>query len=70
MEIRIGRRINFSTKGELSVTEAVVHRCSSKLVFLKNFASFTKKKPVLESLSNKVTDLNDFFSEHFGWLVL
>ena len=41
-----------------------------KIGVLKNFASFTKKKPVLESLSNKVTDLNDFFSEHFGWLVL
>ena len=70
MEIRIGRRVNFSTKRELSVTEAVVHRCSSKLVFLKTLQVSQKKNPVLESLSNKVANLNDFFSEHFGWLVL
>ena len=38
-------------------SEAAVHRCSSKLVFLKIFRNTHKKTPVLGSLFNKLASL-------------
>ena len=47
--------------------EGVVYRCYSKYVFLKFSANLIKKTPVLESLFNKVADLQaprqEFFYE-------
>ena len=49
--------------------EAVVCSCSSKLLFLKNFANFTGKH-LLQSLFNKVGSLKStFFPENFQWLL-